>query len=213
MEIIPSILVTSAEEFLQQIKAVAGSVNQVQIDITDGEFVPITTWADPQTVQENLTTNCELHLMVNHPLEIIAQWSKVPQVRRVLFPVEYDGDIIDVVDAIHHHGWQAGLVLNPETTILMVEPFADKLDAVMFMGVNPGKQGQSFIPEVLEKMAEFKTLHPEIFVELDGGVNEATLPDIVKTGIDAVCPGSAVFRNERTPAENIKILKNICSTS
>lgn len=212
MRIIPSILVSTENEFLQQTKAVEDSVDQVQIDIADGQFVAIKTWTDPKITQENLKTNCELHLMVNSPLEIIAQWAKVPQVKRVLFPVEYDGDIIDVVDAIHGHGWQAGLVLNPETTTLMIEPFADKLDAVMFMGVNPGKQGQPLIPEVLEKMAEFKALHPEIFVELDGGVNEATLLEILKTGIDAVCPGSAIFRNGQTPAENIKKLEKICST-
>ncbi len=209
MQIIPSILVQSAEAFITQTNAVQNSVKLVHIDIADGKCVPNTTWAEPNTVQQNLTIDCELHLMVVDPLSVIQMWGGVSSVKRVLFPIEYDGDIIDVIDTIHHHGWQAGLVINLETSTLMIEPFIDKLDSVMFMGIIPGKQGQPFVPEVLEKITEFKARHPKIFVALDGGVNEKTLPEIVATGIDAVCCGSVIFHNERTPNENIIRLQNL----
>lgn len=207
MQIIPSIFVSSEKEFIQQVTAVAGEAAMVQIDIADGEFVPAKTWADPDVAQENLPIDCELHLMVKHPLEEIKKWSEVTRVKRVLFHAECDDDIAQVIKTIHNYGWQASLVLNPETPTTVAEPFVNDLNGVMFMGIHPGKQGQSLIPGILEKMATFKLRYPRLYVELDGGVNEETLPEIVQTNIDAVCPGSAVFRNDRPPAENINKLK------
>ena len=82
----------------------------------------------------------------------------------------------------------------------------------MFMGGTPGKQGQKLMPEVLEKIKQFTSLNPTIFTELDIGVNEQTLPDIYESGIKAICPGSAIFGNERLPEENIARMQQIINS-
>ncbi len=99
--------------------------------------------------------------------------------------------------------------MNPETKLDDVEPYLDKLEGVMFMGVHPGKQGQKFIPETIDRIKEMKLKQSNHFVELDGGVNEDTLAEIIPTGVDAICPGSAVFGNERKPEENIERMREI----
>ena len=75
------------------------------------------------------------------------------------------------------------------------------------MGVIPGFQGSPFVPGVLGKLKEIKSRWPQLFLELDGGVNEETIDAIIETGLDAVCPGSAIFKNNRTPGENVSLLR------
>jgi len=208
VEIIPSILVKTEEEFLEQSRAVADVLNMIQLDIADGVFVPNTTWADPDVVAEHLTLDCELHLMVQDPVEEVRKWADVVQVKRVF--VHYESrtdDIADVLAQIHSYGWDVGVVLNPGTPIDVLDSFLEEVDAVMFMGVNPGFQGQTLIPEVLENMKAFCAAHPHLFVSIDGSVNEETLPDILATGVCAVCPGSAIFGNDEPPKKNIERMK------
>ena len=115
MKIIPAILVKSEAEFLQQANAIADATDCIHIDIADGEFVPETTWADPGSISNNLKIDCELHLMAKDPLEIIEKWKNIPQVKRVLFHVESDINVAELVQTIHDQDWEAVAVLNPET--------------------------------------------------------------------------------------------------
>ena len=76
------------------------------------------------------------------------------------------------------------------------------------MGVYPGFQGQSLIKEVILKITKFTAKYPKVFTELDGAVNESNLPEIIKTGVNAICPGSAVF-GQGNPAENVRRMEKI----
>lgn len=205
MQIIPSLLVQSREEFETQITAVQNSIEMVQIDIADGIFVPNTTWRDPQIAKQILEINAELHLMVADPIKEAILWMTVPQIKRVLFHYEAveKNKIEHTIRELGRGGWQVGLVLNPDTQIEVVDSHIEHLDAVMFMGVYPGFQGQKYIPETTNRMKKLKQKYPDLFVSLDGGVNLQTLPEIIKSGINAVCPGSAVFHTDKTPAENV----------
>jgi ribulose-phosphate 3-epimerase len=208
MEIIPSLVVHSAKEFLGQAHAVVNAVDQIQLDIADGKFVPNTTWADPTVAKNEIKSNLELHIMVEHPIAEIKKWIGVPQIKRVLFHFEAKDDINETIDLIHQHGWEASIVLNPDTEVKVLDPYLEKIEGVMFMSVYPGFQGQKFIPEALGKIRQFKAKKTKHFVEIDGAVNEETLPEIIATGVDAICPGSATWRNN-TPVENIKKMQEI----
>lgn len=204
IEIIPSLLTKSEQEFASQYRAIQNSVSCVHIDIADGEFVPNKTWADPAIIKDLVGISVELHLMVADPLEELVRWRHVSQIERALLHYETIADCVpEALTAIEGYCWQKSLVLNPGTPIDVIYPYADRLFGVMFMGINPGFQGQTFMPAVLKKISALKKKHPHLFLEIDGGVNEATLPGIIATGVDAVCPGSAIFKNTRTPAENV----------
>ena len=85
MEIIPSILVQTEEQFLQQMEWLGDSVKQVQLDIADGKFVPNVTWANPAVVKKLRKLTVELHLMVADPIAELKKWVNIKQVKRVLF--------------------------------------------------------------------------------------------------------------------------------
>lgn len=211
MQIIPSLLVQSREEFETQIKAVQNAIEMVQIDIADGIFVSNTTWRDPQIAKQILEINAELHLMVADPIKEAVLWMTVPQIKRVFFHYEAVAEekIEHTIRELGRGGWQVGLVLNPDTPIEVVDAHVEHLDAVMFMGVYPGFQGQTYIPETTDRMKKLKQKYPDLFISLDGAVNLKTLPKIVTSGIDAICPGSAVFHTDKTPAENVADIEKL----
>ena len=201
IEIIPSVLVQSEEEFVQNISGLENSVDMIQLDIADGVFVPNTTWSDPEKVKK-IPLEIELHLMVQNPLEELQRWSQIHQIKRVHFHFESTDSVDNTIQEIREAGYEVGIALKPETSIDVLEPYINEIDAVLFLSVNPGKQGQPFLPEVLEKIKTFRKKYPNHFIEIDGGVNEKTLPEIIESGVDAICPGSAIFKTGN-PKENV----------
>jgi len=219
VEIIPSVLVQTEEQFLQQMKGLGDSVKQIQLDIADGKFVPNVTWANPAVVKKLRKLTVELHLMVADPLAELKKWINVKQVKRALFHYEAQGchsdsakageeSLSKIINFVKKNNWQVGIVLNPDTPTSAIEPYLNQLDAVMFMAVYPGFQGQSLIKDVLSKITKFTAKYPKIFTEIDGAVNESNLPEIIKTNVNAICPGSATFKVGK-PAENIQKMRKI----
>ena len=213
-EIIPSILTTDKETFIQNLNSSMELLDMAQIDIADGEFVPNTTWSytNPQEIPELLQTDfsVELHLMVEDPKAVIAEWKSVPQVKRVLVHVEAI-DLHELLPFIPDN-WELGAVLNPNTPLSAVESVMDIVQSVMFMGVTPGSQGQAFQPQVLEHIQTFKKDHPNMPLALDGAVNKDTLQNIITAGVTRVCPGSALFGTEDVK-QNLEILQTIIEST
>lgn len=213
VQIIPSLLVTNEGDFKDQISAIKGTVSMIQIDLADGRFVPSLTWPydHPKEAQQHLNLHFELHLMASDPIAVFGQWQSNHYLKRVLFHYEAVTNPGAIIQTINNKqpSIQVGLALNPDTPVAVLDPYLKKIQAVMFMGVRPGAQGQKFIPDTINRIKAFKAKGTNHLVEVDGAVNEKTLPDLVKAGVDVACPGSAVFGNEKTPAENIKRLRRI----
>ena len=94
-------------------------------------------------------------------------------------------------------GKKAGVVLNPHTPVSSIQHVLGLCDLVLLMSVNPGFGGQAFIPEVLPKCRELAEMRARgghsFLIEVDGGVNEKTAPELVKAGVDVLVAGSYVF--------------------
>lgn len=201
----PAILVHSQAEFLENLSAIQDTATHVHIDIADGRFVPNTTWADPDVIQRVLSISCELHLMVEHPLQEYRRWRTVASVRRVIAHVEANG-LAPFLRAVRQDGKEASLAINAGTPLARAEHDLPSADGILFMGIEPGFQGKTFMPQVIEKINKFQRRRTTHFLEVDGGVNAETLPKIIKTGVDAVCVGSAIFHHGN-PRENFLRLR------
>lgn len=201
MDIIPSLLVTTEEAFKQQTSAIAGKLPFFQIDIADGQFVPNKTWASAHAEEAAgyVQTDFELHLMVQDPLAVIREWKDHPHLKRILLHVEPLDDVGRAIEYAKGYEKEIGLVLNPDTPLPTVYPYLDEIDSVMFMGVHPGFQGQAFIENTVDRIKELRR-RSDVYIEVDGGVNKATLPKIFAAGANAGCPGSAVFGHPDGPA-------------
>ncbi len=208
IDIIPSVLVKSEQEFLTQLNLLDHAVTHVQLDIADGTFVPNTTWAETATVTHIEGYTFELHLMVASPLEVIAEWSNIPSVTRFIIHAESVDNVVETIAHARTYTRQIFIALNPDTSLEDIQGVEQNIDGILFMGVNPGFQGQKLIPSVLEKISECRKKYPEIYTELDGGVHEDTLEAIVRSGVHAICPGSLVFKRKHTPSEQILYIKN-----
>jgi len=113
---------------------------------------------------------------------------------------------------IHEVGCHAGVVLNPGSPAVWVEPVLHLVDLVLVMSVNPGASGQTFLPEVLPKVTEVRRMldriNPQAMIEIDGGITTQTLPAALKAGVQVFVTASAVFKNPAGIADGIRALRN-----
>ena len=137
--------------------------------------------------------------MVKHPVKYIQSFARIGAFRTI-FHIESDDDAADVIREIKQFNMQPGLALNPPTPVEEIKPFLDSVDIILVMGVNPGLQGQEFMPEVLSKVRAIKEIRPEIIIEVDGGVNPDTGPSLIDAGVDILNVGSYLFK--QLPVEN-----------
>jgi ribulose-phosphate 3-epimerase len=104
------------------------------------------------------------------------------------------------IELIKQSGCKAGLVLNPATSLSVLDYVLEKLDFVILMSVNPGFGGQKFIPNIVEKTAHLKGIIDEMGletrIEVDGGINKDTIRDVYLAGADMFVAGSAIFGQE-----------------
>jgi ribulose-phosphate 3-epimerase len=112
---------------------------------------------------------------------------------------------------IRQLGCQVGVVLNPGTPAVMVEPVLHLVDLVLVMSVNPGASGQTFLPEVLPKVTEIRRMldkaNPQAKVEIDGGITPDNLPAALKAGVQVFVTASAVFKNPAGIAAGLRALR------
>lgn len=201
--IIPAILAPDKETFAKHLRTAEPFSDIVQIDILDNTFVPYSSWADPDAIKKMGTSlQFELHLMVNDVEKYLTLWSPIQNVRRAIFHLEpfigKEDDAHDLLGTIAFYGWETGLAINPETPAAALEPFLEKINVALFLGVNPGQSGQSLAPEIIEKIRTFKNAHPGMpAIAVDGGVNSATIPPLKKAGADIFCAASAIFNNPK----------------
>jgi ribulose-phosphate 3-epimerase len=153
----------------------------------------------------------DTHLMVERPEEYIDAFADAGsnsfvfhvEVSRPMRPTGVDPAAL--IDRIHARGMRAGLVVNPPTPLdrlWAIEPFLSELDIVLVMSVNPGRSGQKFMPEVLDKVRWLKPrLAAKTRLEIDGGLNAQTAPRAVAAGVDMIVTASALFgATDRTAA-------------
>jgi ribulose-phosphate 3-epimerase len=171
----------------------------VHIDVMDGHFVPNLTFGMPvvQAFRKAWPTAfLDVHLMIEKPERYVQAFADAGA---DLICVHYEAcpHLHSVLGQIRNTGKKVGVAINPHTPVHLLAPVADMVDLILIMSVNPGFGGQSFIPNAVSKVAEaarFRNQNPELWVEVDGGVdltNAATLRD---AGANVLVAGTALFK-------------------
>lgn len=212
MNIYPSILEHDLEAFVAQIENVALHFSHFQLDISDGLFVPGKT-VQPHDLESVDFINLhgktvEFHLMVRDYASYIEQIEKLDSklaINRVFIPARESGK-----NTVSHSKYEIGLVLNPEDTITDYLELIIRYKSILLMTVNPGAQGNPFIPGVLDKIDALRVYGYQGEIVLDGGINDVTLKEIVsrKYVPAGVCPGSYFKENVK---ERLEILQAIAA--
>jgi ribulose-phosphate 3-epimerase len=190
--IIPAILEKDITAVQTKLNIIDKTAKIIQIDLSDGLLVAGNTFTDIYELERIRThAQIQVHLMVLNPMPYLE--SKVECVKSICAQVEGKFNKTGFIEKAKEMGYEVGMSLNSETSADLVEGFADRLDYVQFMTVIPGKQGEEFIPEVLEKIKSFRQKHPEVTIQTDGGANADNLKEILRVGVDHVVIGSAIF--------------------
>ena len=181
-------------------------------DIMDGRFVPNISFGIPviQAIKKQAKKPLDVHLMIVEPEKYFEAFAKAGA-DIITFHYEASTHIHRSVQQIKDLGLKAGVVLNPHTSVTLLEDIISDLDVVLLMSVNPGFGGQKFIERTYEKIKKLRSMIAEqnahALIEVDGGVNITNAPLLFEAGADVLVAGNAVFKSEN-PIETIKLLKN-----
>src|SRR3989344_1244192 len=193
--IVPAILSDDFTTFKEQLAKINTHFSSVQIDVIDGIFLPNKTFSEREELKDiNSEAYFELHLMVKDPISEIVKWQEIDSVTNAVFHIESGVNVEECVKILKQNNWKAGIALNPETPIAKIMPYADLVDEILFMTVHPGQQGAPFLPEVLEKIKEFKKLGLNVTIAADGGINKQTIKSVTDAGAEKLYIGGAITR-------------------
>lgn len=168
------------------------------LDIMDGVFVPNISYGFPvvKAISQNAKKPLDAHLMIVEPDRYIEQFAKLG-VEYLSVHYEAYPHLHRSMQNIHNAGMKAGVALNPHTPVSSLEYIAEYCDYILLMSVNPGFGGQSFIDNVLRKVADLKEMlikkNLETLIQVDGGVSSKNSAALFNAGANILVAGSAVF--------------------
>jgi len=199
IDIAPSILSANFSCLGEEIAAVErAGATILHVDVMDGHFVPNITVGLPVVKSLARATHLPIdaHLMISEPGRYAEQFVTAGA-RMVSVHVEADPNLHRTLMSIKHAGGLAGVVLNPVTSVLVVEEALQYADYVLVMSVNPGFGGQQFIPGTLDKVRRLRRMIEErglnTRIDIDGGIDRSNIERVVAAGADIIVAGSAIF--------------------
>ena len=196
----PSILSADFARLGEEVDAVlTAGADWVHFDVMDNHYVPNLT-IGPMVCSAlrdyGVNAPIDVHLMVKPVDSLIEDFAKAGATY-ITFHPEASDHVDSSLQLVKKHGCKTGLVLNPATSLSLLENYWDKLDMVLLMSVNPGFGGQNFIPSVLDKISTLRQSIDDknlnIRLEVDGGIKLDNIAEVSKAGADTFVSGSAIF--------------------
>lgn len=181
-------------------------------DVMDGRFVPNISFGIPviQAIKKKASKPLDVHLMIVEPDKYFEAFANAGA-DIITFHYEACAHIHRAVQKIKGLGLKAGVVLNPHTSVTLLEDILGDLDLVLLMSVNPGFGGQRFIDRTYKKIKKLRHMideqHASALIEIDGGVSPDNAGTLFEAGANVLVAGNAVFKS-RNPVETISLLKH-----
>ena len=210
--IAPSILAADFSRLGELVHEIeTGGANRVHIDVMDGHFVPNLSMG-PVVVQGLRPVTrlpLEVHLMVAQPAMYVEPFLKAGA-DAIIVHHEVVADPLPLLRDIRKRGARVGFAVNPGTAIDVFEAVLAEIDLALCMTVWPGFGGQSFLPESPGRIAELRRLieriNPRCELEVDGGIDLATIPTSARNGANVFVAGTSVFKHAGGPAAAVQAL-------
>lgn len=210
--IAPSILNADFLHLENQIELINKSeADWVHLDIMDGVYVPNISFGLPivEAVKRASEKPLDVHLMIVNPEKYLEKFAEAGAYN---ITVHYEActHLHSTVHQIKDLGIRAGVALNPHTDVDLLRPILGDIDMVLIMTVNPGFGGQQFIEFSYEKVRQLRSmaveLHPDLLIQVDGGVSLENIGKLKESGVDVFVAGTFVFRSN-DPIQTIRALK------
>jgi ribulose-phosphate 3-epimerase len=202
--IAPSLLAADFARLADEVHMIETDVDMLHLDLMDGHFVPNLSFGMPVIASLRAVTDLyfDCHLMTTNPDAYLVDL-KAAGADLVTVHVEVVPNPAAVARRARDVGLDFGLVISPPTPWAGVQPYVELADLLLVMSVNPGFGGQSFMPEILEKVeAARKFVDSQglaVDIQIDGGITTQTAPLARKAGADIFVAGTAIFRDPDPP--------------
>jgi ribulose-phosphate 3-epimerase len=210
IEVVPSILSADAGRLADQVaEAERGGADRIQVDVMDGHFVPNLTFGPGvvEAVRRATKLPIEAHLMVERPELFVEAFVKAGATL-IEVQVEATTSLYRTVQTIRDLGAKPGVAINPGTPVEDLREILPYVDLVNVMTVEPGFGGQKFIPHSPEKIRRVRALSPDIEIEVDGGIDASTAPQVVEAGATVLVAGSSVYGFKGGVAAGIQAIRD-----
>ena len=185
--------------------------DQIHYDIMDGKFVSNKTIdiKEMEEINNHITKPKDIHLMVYDIKKYVRDYSKLKP-DYIIFHYEATEEINEIINYIKLLNIKAGIAINPDTDVSVLNPYLDIIDLVLVMSVFPGKGGQTFI-DISDKINYLsntrKKYNLNYQIEVDGGINNETIKQISKADIAVV--GSYITDSNDYESQIKKVRDNI----
>ncbi len=209
----PSVLSADFAKLGEEVRTVSeAGAEYIHLDIMDGMFVPNITFGAPviKKIRPYSKSIFDVHMMVQEPGRYLEDFAAAGA-DVISIHAEASTHLDRDLNRIHELGCKAGVVLNPATSLSVLDWVLDLVDMVVLMTVNPGFGNQKFIPYSVEKVKALKKMLTEkgsnALIQLDGGVKLDNCAQLCEAGADVLVAGSAVFKDD--PAANVRAFREI----
>tara|TARA_B100000945_G_scaffold221547_1_gene178918 strand:+ start:871 stop:1524 length:654 start_codon:yes stop_codon:yes gene_type:complete len=207
----PSMLSCNFSELGDEIEMVNKSkAGWFHLDIMDGVFVPNITFGTPilEIFNSLGKKHLDMHLMIINPEKYIEKFAGLGA-DTITVHYEACDDLEKIIGDIKKLGVKAGVAINPNTNVSLLDHLLEEIDLVCLMSVFPGFSGQKFIPETFPRLKELKRMISEknnnTLIQIDGGVSLNNAQELISLGADVLVAGSFVFKSD-SPKETIEKL-------
>ncbi|MGE5392560.1 MAG: hypothetical protein ACM3NH_02355 [Candidatus Saccharibacteria bacterium] len=199
-QIVPAILTNDQSDFRHKYSMLFGLSHffgKLHVDFADGEFVPAKTIRPADLGHFLKTAPFELtaHMMTETPGFYLKE-IKAAGFRSVIFHFESMDSLATeaFISGASQIGLSVGIAINPETPLPKAARYLRNLNLIQLMGVHPGRQGRTFIPETVDRIREIKRLTKHAVVAVDGGITPTNARDCARAGADQIIVGSAILK-------------------
>jgi len=194
--VLPSMLLCDFGNLEREVRRLEeAGVPGFHLDVMDGHFVPNLTYGLPlvEAFRRLTPLPLDVHLMISNPADFVKSFHEAGS-DVITIHAEAVERPREVLEQIRELGAGAGLAINPPTPLETVGDALDACDLVLVMSVMPGFGGQKFNPVALDKLRALRQrVDPAVVLEIDGGVNDATIGSCVEAGAELLVVGSAIL--------------------
>ncbi len=217
IRICPSILNADRSDLRNEIERVAASSDLLHLDVMDNIFVPNFTFSlrESAKIIEESSLPVDAHLMIINPDDVAVRYAEAGAAS-VTFHLEASSYPRATIEAIRSAGSRVSIAIKPETDFSELSDFIADVDMVLIMTVEPGFGGQSFMHEMMPKVAQVRAaielLDRAIWLQVDGGVSIETIEIAALAGADTFVAGSAVYKAQ-SPIQMLDTLRKLATSA